>query len=142
MFALVLALLLIILVSVAIVVVVALPNLRDGGRILTPAGERTVQQAREQSLSAVATTSRWMGERTSAAGTGLRRRVPRAAHGSADRAEDPRRAAPGVGAQRPSPVDSGPINRPRNHSGQHVAAGVPAGEPALDGVDGPGRHAR
>ena len=87
MLAVVIGLLFVLLLSVGIVLLVALPHLRQGSRILTPDGERTVKQAQER------LTSLAPGRRPDQPAEPVQ----------------PASAAPGIGRQRPAPVDSGPI---------------------------------
>ena len=107
MFAVVIGLLFVLLLSVGIVLLVALPHLRHGSRILTPDGERTVKQAQER-LTSLA--------------PGRRPGEPEAPEETSG--QQPAAGVPGIGRQRPAPVDSGPI--PEVEPGAPVAEDEPA----------------
>lgn len=56
--ALILGLLLTLAVAFAVMILIAVPNMRQGSRILTPDGERVVRRAKEKPLAAAGTTRR------------------------------------------------------------------------------------
>lgn len=58
MVAVVIGLLFVLVIAVGILVVVALPNLRNGSRLLTPDGERALEQARQKPAAAAGQTVR------------------------------------------------------------------------------------